>query len=462
MKKPALTLLLALLVSNWLAAQWELHPEQIAPTFYTRSVAWDGKVYFAGGLLNIVDATDRVDILDLSNGMIETRHLSVARGAISCIAHEGKLYFAGGFKFGPGLVPILYDTVDVYDTGSGQWSGYKLSEPRGLGAATVVGGKIMFAGGLTQKNGQIVASDVVDVYDPVSDSCSIMHLWEPKSSFGAVTIGHRAYFPGGLLNESTFPGTTSVDVYDDSLREWSVMHLSAPRGYLGCVAVGKYLIVAGGFSEQLGETNIVEILDTETGNWEEHTMLEPKGFMGAAVLGKKAYFIGGGGLDVPNLFLTPSTSLVEVYDTEDKNWDLQSLELNRMEFASCSWGNKIIVGGGWRPEQFQIIGSIETFTDSSLVSSTPAHAYRPSLTLFPNPVSEHLMVQMADQAHLPPATLNLRVLDQLGRTVKSQPIASIAGETIQVDVSALPEGLYFLELAADHFRRTTRAFWVKR
>ena len=42
---------------------------------------------------------------------------------------------------------VCTDQVDIYDSGSGEWTSMELSQPRlGIGAA-VVGDKIIFAGG---------------------------------------------------------------------------------------------------------------------------------------------------------------------------------------------------------------------------------------------------------------------------------------------------------------------------
>jgi hypothetical protein len=439
--------------------QWALQGS-ITPSFYTRAVAWDNKVYFAGGITNLTNASNKVEIIDLATGVKETKTLPVARGAIACVAHAGKIYFAGGFKFLNASSTQAYSVVDIYDVATDTWTSRNLSVARAVGGAAALDGKIYFAGGYASVFGQSVPSNVVDIYDPANDTWSVGHLSEAKGFFQAAVAGNKLYCAGGLLNEYTASATKYIDIYDAASGLWSKDSLSVARGAASALVVGDYFVVAGGLSGALGESAVVDILNLTTGGWSTDTLSVPRADMGAAVVGSKGYFTGGGTTDIANLFFDGSYAAVDIFDAATGSVQPgPSLVQNRMEHACAAWGNKIMVGGGWRPEQSVITGAVEILTDLSVVSAPSAVGGHPVVTLFPNPATEVLHVAIPETGN----PLLVRMINITGQTVLQQSFSSISTGQITLGLASLPEGIYWLECrAGDQHLGTHKVFVTKR
>lgn len=93
---------------------------------------------------------------------------------------------------------------DVYDPATDTWSSAApLPVPRSAGAATVLNGQILYAGGECKRD---EAADTegtfadVTAYNPETDSWSTLTpLPQGRHAFGAATVNGVAYFPGGAL-----------------------------------------------------------------------------------------------------------------------------------------------------------------------------------------------------------------------------------------------------------------------
>lgn len=109
---------------------------------------------------------------------------------------------------------------DVYNTRTGRWrSAAPLPTPRSAGAATVLDGRIVYAGGecradaSTDPNGTY---DDVTAYNPRTDRWThLAPLPRARHGFGAARVGGRAYFVGGAL---TCGGGASADTLELTVR----------------------------------------------------------------------------------------------------------------------------------------------------------------------------------------------------------------------------------------------------
>lgn len=458
--KSTFSILLVLLHTVVASAQWGLSLNSITPSFYTRSVAWDGKIYFAGGLTGGTTANNKVEILDLATGTKTSKTLPVGRGAIMCVAHAGKIYFAGGFKFLSPTSVQTYANVDIYDVQTGTWTAHELSLARAGGGAVAVGGKILFLGGHTSVNSQLVPTDVVDVYDPATNTWETAKLPEPKGFFQPVVIGNQVYCPGGILDQYALTTTKYVDIYHTDTQNWARDSLSLSRGAAAAVAVGKYLVVAGGLSAATGATDAVDIWNLETGEKTTAKLSAPRTHIAAAKLGPRAYFTGGGGVDVANASFNASSAAVDAFDANTGQWSTQTLKQNRVEHACAAWGNKIAVGGGWRPEQGQLTGSVETLTDLTFVSAPALALAENPLALYPNPTSNVLYVDILDP-NMANGAVDLRLFDSIGRLV-AQKIGESANGHGFVKVGMLEPGTYFLETSINERQYATQLVFIRR
>ncbi|MEO6000561.1 MAG: hypothetical protein ABIN89_27195 [Chitinophagaceae bacterium] len=104
--------------------------------------------------------------------------MSVSGGGRAAAVLNNKIYFAGGFYsnglFAPypatGRFPA---TVDIYDLVTSAWSTMQLSEGREGLSATTAGGKIYFAGGLSN---QLSSSNKIDIYNGNDATWSVITI----------------------------------------------------------------------------------------------------------------------------------------------------------------------------------------------------------------------------------------------------------------------------------------------
>lgn len=120
----------------------------------------------------------------------------------------------------------------------------------------------------------------------------------------------------------------------------------------------------------------------------------------------------------------------------------QNLNLNRMTHGCAAWGNKIAVGGGWRAEQTVTTGHIEILTDSTIVFSSAEALSPPKLSVFPNPVSQHLTIQFSEYGYETNKAEAI-LFDPSGRVALQQILTS---NLTRMDLSQFQPGMYFLKV----------------
>ncbi len=426
--------------------QWT-QSSTIAASFYNSAVAWEGKVYFAGGIQSISVANQKMQILDLATNQLSYKNLSVGRGGMMTIAHKGKLYFAGGYKWlNNSTAYQMFSEIDVFNTATGEFEPtIHLTIPRGAGIAGVLGDSILFAGGYIFQNGQLQSSDVVEIYDTGTGEWKTMsHLSEPKGDLGAATINGKVYFCGGALNILTGESTNKVDIYDGNI--WTEDTISVPRSALSVVAVDKYLLAAGGSSDVGYKYDIVDILNTGTGQWSTAALSAPRCYMAAAVACNKAYFAGGGNCNAATFFLDESSKVVDVFDaTTGQLSQFASLNTNRIAHAGAAWENKIAVGAGWRPEQNAFTGSVEIYTvTDDCLSADNSVEKRSGFDFYPNPASEIITIHgTQDNPYWKDADVTISNIS--GRICLKTTIKS---DNSSINVGILPSGIYLIKATA--------------
>lgn len=470
-------LLLLTLSSASVFGQWTTIPGHITASWYNCGAAYNGRVYFtAGGSSAAVTicaydaAVHYVDLASNAIGVLPGGLLS-GRMSIMCVAYDGKIYFAGGHKWisGPNYLKLqVFNNFEIYDIASGTWDmSHHLTEARGSGAATIVDGKIMFAGGYKVVNGVEQPSDLVEIWNPATQNWEpAQHLSQARAFLGAATIGNQAWFCGGETNYATGAGSTRVDIYKNG--SWETKELSLARSLPAVVAVGNFVLAAGGFFDmpgQGGATNRVDRFDTLSNTLNSLDVLSTsRGGIGAAVIGRKAYFTGGGGLNAAGSYFNSSTSKVDVFDADEVSLSLSPYKMNEARaFHTCAvWGNKIIVGGGWHPEidpTYGTTGSVETLTDNSVPVKDPVSPAI-AFTISPNPASNALQVVLAEDLSEKVQRM-LSVTDIFGKIIFHKALTISDGQTsLSLDLSAFPAGVYFLTLAEASRQVASRKFVV--
>lgn len=259
------------------------------------AAAADGVLVCAGGVTLPGTITDHVDIYDSNVGPpSDPAAWSVSalpagpRTNMAAVALGSKVYFAGGIE------PVFNasDLVEVYDTSTGTWSTAQLSAPRMELTGTSVGSKVLFAGG----NVGGTMSDVVDIYDGVTDLWTTATLSLARTQLSSAAAGGKALFLGGRLT----PGPSSqasdvtdrVDVYDEATNTWSMTSMPLGRSRTSAAVVGDLVLCAGGRSPII--TNHVDVYDVSSATWTSTSFPgQGRNTVASASLPGRAVFAGG-------------------------------------------------------------------------------------------------------------------------------------------------------------------------
>jgi hypothetical protein len=281
------------------------------------------KAFFAGGYTDLVKS-DTVDIYDSVTGQWSTATLSQGRSYLAATSVGGKALFAGG---------LGSNVVDIYDIATGQWSTARLSQARGYLAATSVGTTAIFAGGFADGS----RSNVVDIYDSATGRWSTAWLSQARDELAATTVSTKAFFAGGWIG--SVPSDV-VDIYDSATGRWSTARLSEPREAPAATTVGSKALFAGGFAISGSRSNIVDMYDSATGQWSTARLSEARSHLAATTVGTRALFAGGFGNVYPS-------NAVDIYDSATGRWSTARLSQARARPAATSVGTQALFAGGF-------------------------------------------------------------------------------------------------------------------
>lgn len=146
-------------------------------------------------VLTLRRATNTVDIYDTITGQWSSiaTGLSQARYDLVATSADHFIFFAGGYTGSSAS-----NVVDIYDTNTGLWTSSTLSQARFGLAATSIGSLVIFAGGYTAIG---VSSNVIDIYDISSTRWSVSYLNQSRGGLAATTVASTsdAIFAGGLF-----------------------------------------------------------------------------------------------------------------------------------------------------------------------------------------------------------------------------------------------------------------------
>lgn len=261
---------------------WELldsnEPTERHENAYT---SIDDKLYLLGGR-----GERPVEVFDPASGSwVKRANPPLPMHHFQAVSLDEKIYvigaFTGDYPYEP-PIPNVY----IYDPSSDSWTkGPEIPEERRRGAAAAVAheGKIYIAGGI--QNGH--ASGQVrwlDVFDPQTGEWKeLPDAPRNRDHFQAAVIDGKLYAAGGRRSSqatgATFELTIpEVDVYDFSTGSWSPLppsgDLPTERAGSTSIAVGDYLIVIGGESgAQTDAHDEVEAYNTKTAEWGSLTQL---------------------------------------------------------------------------------------------------------------------------------------------------------------------------------------------
>ncbi len=342
---------------------------------------------------------------------------------------NGKAYVFGGIK---------YNEVWEYDPVSDTWSS-KASIP--------VNGNLAWAFGFVLNNqayvvggdttGSFAVTDRVQVYDPVADS------WTEKAPYGggpadggfAFTMSGKAYVGGGFDGANLKNDFWEYDPVADSWTQltnlptgpviFPVSFTLGNKAYMGTGDLG------------VGETKAFWEFDPATKNWQQKADL-PGGARQAAVgfaLDGKGY-IGGG-----QTGYTSNFSDFYEYDPVADSWTA----IASFPVMSTAWSSAFVIGN----EAYVGLGVIfpaftfsNAFYKITLGSLSADDEKTNRLIISPNPVTQVLSIE---NIKLNGPEDELLLLDASGKTIGSYLPPVHYHTKMELDLSALPQGLYFIK-----------------
>lgn len=243
------------------------------------------------------------------------------------------------------VIPTLaqWTTIPLSLTG---FSPNRLNEP----AATTVGSKAIFAGGVATYQGLIGprTNSLVTIYDDATGQITSAGLSIDRTQLGAGSVGNLAFFAGGrsggplVFNNNS----TRVDIYNSSTSQWSLAELSQARANMGVASAGSKILFAGGASYGFGYVsgpnpylgivptnyNTVDIYDTATNQWSVSQLPRVSGeYLAAVSIGNQIWFAQKG--------------LLDIYDVSTGQWSADSIPLQNNNYSVTRAGNKILFVG---------------------------------------------------------------------------------------------------------------------
>jgi N-acetylneuraminic acid mutarotase len=269
-----------------------------------------------------------------------------ARGGISSIVLDGKIYVIGGATNTD--VPAT-KAVQIYDPILNSWTSKSdMIAGRTNFPVCVVNGKIWAIGGATLLWYSSIKS--IEEYDPETDTWThIADMPGARQGHTASLVEGKIYIMGG--GETWSDAIAEVDVYDIMTESWATgTDMPTPRIYLSAVVLNGIIYTIGGNKgAQNNETptTTVEAYDPATDTWTIKANLNsPRKYCDACVLNDKIYVFGGkgGGHNVCTIWPWH----VEVYDPAADTWtEVAKTPTRVMVSASVApFNGKVYVSGG--------------------------------------------------------------------------------------------------------------------
>jgi N-acetylneuraminic acid mutarotase len=273
------------------------------PTPRTEHLADDigEKIYVMGG----VDYTKnsqlgKIEIYDTSKNewTSDAKPMPVPIDHGAAVAYNDKIYVAGGFI--KGKIPT--DKLFIYDTIKDEWTeGKPLSAPRGALGAQFVNDILYVVGGV---NASMAPVSTVEAYDPKTNTwTSKASMLTERHHLELAELDGKLFALGGRILGDGVPSEdmdedlsnfNRNEMYDPDSNTWTIKEpmLSKRSGFASTSADGKIYIFGG---EGIGETlGTVEKYDPLIDTWtKEPSMPSERIGLEAVAVGNKVYAIGG-------------------------------------------------------------------------------------------------------------------------------------------------------------------------
>ena len=253
----------------------------------------------------------------------------------------------------------------------------QLSTKRIVFATAVVDNKIYLIGGTLFENvkrGKAVRGpygiSTVEVYDPQTNTWQrVADMPTPRHGAKAAVVNGTIFVFGGSNGEEDhalrkYP--MSVEAYNPRTDTWiqkKEMPVSRVEFDIGVVDGNIYII--GGATRLAGERiGRVDVYNPATDTWVKGPpkMLMPRSNLGVGVVSNRIYAIGGRGW--PKVHLGPHLTVIEEYDSRNRQWRKRSDMLDPRDlFATVVVRDSIYLIGGvlWKGVAFEYLASVNVY-----------------------------------------------------------------------------------------------------
>lgn len=203
-----------------------------------RTVTVGQKIFFIGGAINISlsQLSSVIDVYDATTDTWSTLTLSQARQESSIAVVGNKIIIAGGQPRNNLSASLMSKKVDIIDVATNTITTVTdLSTPNYQMTNVVIGDKIIFAGGLTNK------AEILDLSTGKWQTFTLTTASETLSSLKSARVGNKAFFAGGSVNDAK-----TVFIYDAIANTWSTYTLPVAQIDPAMMAIDNQVIIAGG------------------------------------------------------------------------------------------------------------------------------------------------------------------------------------------------------------------------
>lgn len=409
-KKTTITFILSLIILTTLSSQWELNEFSNSKHFFS-GTSNELFIVFAGGNTVGFMPNDDIDIYNVELDAWIQLKMSTPRADPAIAIHNEYLYIVGGVSLSNFEES---DVIDIINLNTFEQRVEKLSQARHDVSILTSGNKIYFAGGSDISFAGKVnfcPFEIIDVLDLASNTWSMLSIPEPKAVGTAVSLNGKLYFFGGLSCDGQI--SNLVQIYDIEENIWITDSLSEARFYSTIAVHDDKIYIAGGNNSNNASSSRIDIFDTTNSTWSTDELALPRSILESVVVCDKIYFIGGSNFVLNSGSATESFNHVDVFDVTTSQWSMESINAPRTWFGAASSQNTIIIAGGWDPAGIGLVGTIETMACEEIVS-TETRIESDLLEFYPNPSysNESLIITSANKN-----LTGVSILDVTGRTL---------------------------------------------
>lgn len=417
-------------------AQWSTVGDyNLAPKVLASAGANNDVLFIAGGNTQGFQVNNQFDIFYFDENRWERILLSSGRVVTSSAISDKFGFVSGGTNWS---TYVTSDVVDIIDLSTLATSTTTLQEARAYHTSIAHNGKVYFAGGATALNsaGPISVTGLVEVYDIVNETWTSMELSEPRCHLAVAELNNKLYFAGGW-NELGVPSDV-VDIYDVENDSWTVEKLSIPRIGPGLGSLNGKIYFAGGNNHQNTHYDIIDIYDDDTKEWDAKTLSNRRTAVEVVSACDKIYFVGGGTANLSTGWITGGSNRVDVYDSITDEWSTNDLIDNKYGAAVASIRDRIYVSGGWDPKSFFTGSGIIYMHECERSPTSRQNIKSVDLVLFPNPVSASTSLKITGRQNIE----QVKIYNAMGQLLQH---SQLENQSILLNASLSP-GIYFCSL----------------